>query len=143
MILTFSKYLFPLACSNYCLSLSRALKDGKYVLTLLVINSAEGCVDPVEILLGMRGKERAHRDNAASPLPTGADSARLQHAKRLEPCKQAVLPQTIDLLLPFSLPLQSFQSQRNLYHATDRNRFLHLYRTGDKGRCTLSSLPLR
>jgi len=92
VILIFSKHLFPLGCLNYHLSLRRTLKDEEHVLTLLTINSAEGCVDPVEVLVGMRGKEWAHRADAASPLPTGADSARLQQAKRLEPRNQAVLP---------------------------------------------------
>lgn len=64
VILTCSKYLFPLGHLNYYLSLGRALKDREYVLTLITVNSTGRCVDPVGMLVRMKEKEQVHRDEA-------------------------------------------------------------------------------
>lgn len=64
VILTCSKYLFPLGHLNYYLSLGKALKDGEYVLTLITVNSTGRFVDPVRMFVGMKEKEQVHRDNA-------------------------------------------------------------------------------
>lgn len=123
MIFICSKHLFPLGYLDYYLYLSRALKDGLYVLTLLTIKSAEGCLDAVETSVGVRGKDQARRDNTATPLTTGvstlqtsADFARLQQGKGWSYANRQYC-WTKDLL-SFLLPLQSFQPQRNLDQPT-------------------------
>lgn len=120
---TCSKHLFSLSYLHHYLYLSRELKDGEYGLTLLTINSAKGCLDAVDTLVGARRKDQAHRDNTVpslttgvSPLQTSADSARLQQGKGWSNANKQCC-WTKDLL-PFLLPLQNFQPQRNLYQPT-------------------------